>query len=49
MEAPVRVERLHQSLLWPLRLLRSGAARRLRRPWEALHALPGHPWREQAD
>jgi hypothetical protein len=49
MSEPVRVERLHQSLLWPLRLLRSGAAQRLRRPWEALQALPGHPWREQAD
>ncbi len=47
-QAPV-VERLHQILLWPIRLLRSGAATGLRRPWEWLLAQPGNPWREVAD
>ena len=48
MEAPT-VERLHQVLLWPIRLLRSGAAAELRRPWEWLATQPGNPWQEVAD
>jgi hypothetical protein len=43
------VERLHQVLLWPLRLLRGGEARELRRPWEWLLRQPDNPWREVAD
>jgi hypothetical protein len=49
MQSPPRVERFHQSLLWPLRLVRAPGASRLRRPWEALTAHPGSPWVEQAD
>ncbi len=40
---------MHQTLLWPLRLLRSGAQAHNRRPWELLQALPDHPWRELQD
>lgn len=46
---PVHVERLHQVLLWPLRLLRSEEVRALRRPWEWLALQPDSPWREVAD
>ncbi len=48
-EDAVRVECLHQILLWPLRLLRSGEAARSRRPWEWLQAQTGSPWRELQD
>jgi len=48
-EDAVRVECLHQILLWPLRLLRSGAAARSRRPWEWLQTQPGSPWQELQD
>jgi len=44
-----RVECLHQVLLWPLRLLRSGAAVHSRRPWEWLQAQADSPWRELLD
>ncbi|MBH9578518.1 hypothetical protein [Inhella proteolytica] len=46
---PVQVETLHQILLWPLRLLRSGEAARSRRPWEWLQAQTDSPWRELQD
>ncbi len=49
MDSPPVVERLHQVLLWPLRLLRSGAAAELSRPWEWLATQPGNPWQEVAD
>lgn len=48
MAAPV-VERFHQVLLWPIRLLRSSATAGLRRPWEWLAGQPGNPWREVVD
>lgn len=48
MSLPV-VERFHQVLLWPIRLLRGPAAQGVRRPWEWLSAQPGNPWREVVD
>lgn len=48
MSTPV-VERFHQVLLWPIRLLRGSATAGLRRPWEWLVAQPGNPWQEVAD
>ncbi|WIT12769.1 hypothetical protein PFX98_03905 [Paucibacter sediminis] len=49
--AAVHVQRLHQILLWPLRLMPVGDSPGApRRPWELLHG-PGHdcPWREVQD
>jgi hypothetical protein len=44
------VQRLHQILLWPLRLMPVGdAAAAPRRPWELLLAQPDQPWREVVD
>jgi hypothetical protein len=47
MEAPPRVERLTQVLLWPLRLLRSEDE--AGRPWEWLLRQPGSPWQAVQD
>lgn len=45
-----RVQRLHQILLWPLRLMPEGPSPAApRRPWERLLNTPGHPWREAMD
>jgi len=45
-----RVQRLHQILLWPLRLMPIGDAPGApRRPWERLAAVADSPWREVAD
>ncbi len=45
-----RVQRLHQILLWPLRLMPEGQSPAApRRPWERLSNAPGHPWREAMD
>ncbi|MFN7692465.1 MAG: hypothetical protein ACK5O3_00265, partial [Burkholderiales bacterium] len=49
MNAAPTVEALHQILLWPLRLLRSGDAAKVRRPWEWLAQQPGNPWQEVQD
>jgi hypothetical protein len=49
MQAAPTVEALHQVLLWPLRLLRSGDAAQVRRPWEWLANQPGNPWQEVQD
>ena len=49
MTSATAVRRLHQVLLWPLRLMPPpGAELALRRPWELLHA-PGSPWQMQED
>ena len=49
MSASPVVRRLHQVLLWPLRLMPSpGAELAPRRPWELLGA-PGSPWTMQED
>lgn len=49
MTAP-QVQRLHQILLWPLRLMPIGDAPAApRRPWELLLAQPDQPWREVVD
>lgn len=48
--AAPRVQRLHQILLWPLRLMPVGDEPGApRRPWELLRADPGSPWREVVD
>ncbi|HEY4079846.1 MAG TPA: hypothetical protein VGM81_04050 [Burkholderiaceae bacterium] len=45
-----RVQRMHQILLWPLRLMPLGnAAAAPVRPWELLLAQPDSPWREVVD
>ena len=45
-----QVRRLHQILLWPLRLMPIGAAPGApRRPWELLLAQGEQPWREVVD
>lgn len=47
---PPRLQRLHQILLWPLRLMPLGGAPAApARPWELLLAAPGSPWREVVD
>jgi hypothetical protein len=43
------VERFHQQLLWPLRLLRSGDATHARHPWQWLADQQPSPWREVQD
>jgi len=44
------VQRLHQILLWPLRLMPVGQASAApRRPWELLRAEADSPWREVVD
>jgi len=44
------VQRLHQVLLWPLRLMPVGDAPGApRRPWELLRAVVDSPWREVVD
>jgi hypothetical protein len=49
-EPAPRLQRLHQILLWPLRLLPQGDAPAAPvRPWEQLLAAPGQPWREVVD
>ncbi|CAN5328101.1 hypothetical protein BH11PSE10_BH11PSE10_19960 [soil metagenome] len=46
----VHVQRMHQILLWPLRLMPIGDAPGApRRPWELLRADPGGLWREVVD
>ncbi|HEX2011681.1 MAG TPA: hypothetical protein VJN44_12160 [Roseateles sp.] len=48
--AEPQVRRLHQILLWPLRLLPVGDEPAApRRPWELLLADPDQPWREVVD
>ena len=47
---PPHVQRLHQILLWPLRLMPVGDEPGApRRPWELLRADPGGLWREVVD
>ncbi|QPF75739.1 hypothetical protein G8A07_24370 [Roseateles sp. DAIF2] len=51
-EGPIepRLRRLHQILLWPLRLMPIGDAPGApARPWELLLAAPEQPWREVVD